>query len=87
MAPKLYAADLSPAVRSVLLLVEAIGLEIEIVPVNLAAGEQMKPEYLKVGSCFVSTWAFTGYRCGHSKNSCTGRLEEPNKLVLVVRSL
>lgn len=52
MAPKLYAADLSPAVRTTLLVVNAIGLDVEIVPVNLAAGDQMKPEYLKVSTCF-----------------------------------
>lgn len=48
MAPKLYAMDISPAVRSVLLVSKAIGLELEIIPVNLATGEHMTPEYLKL---------------------------------------
>lgn len=52
MAPKLYAMDLSPAVRSALLIAKAVGVDLEIVPVNLAAGEHMTPEFIKVGLYF-----------------------------------
>ncbi|XP_018564051.1 glutathione S-transferase 1 [Anoplophora glabripennis] len=48
MAPKLYFADVSPAVRASLLTIKALGIEVELVPVNLMAGEHMKPEYLKL---------------------------------------
>lgn len=50
MAPKLYANDLSPVVRSIFLVSKAIGLKLEQVEVNLAAGEHLTPEYLKVSA-------------------------------------
>lgn len=48
MAPKIYGPDMSPAVRSVLLVSKTAGIDIETIPVNLAAGEHLKPEFLKV---------------------------------------
>lgn len=46
--PILYAAELSPAVRGVLLVARAMDFELEIRHVNLEAGEHLKPEFLKV---------------------------------------
>ncbi|KAG5887918.1 hypothetical protein JTB14_003015 [Gonioctena quinquepunctata] len=48
MSPKLYYADLSPAVRASLLTIEALEIDVELVPVNLMEGEHMKPEFLKM---------------------------------------
>ncbi|KAF5299886.1 hypothetical protein FQA39_LY11423 [Lamprigera yunnana] len=48
MAPKLYYTDVSPPVRGVLLTAKALGLELDLKPVNLATGEQLTPEYLKM---------------------------------------
>ncbi|XP_072382585.1 glutathione S-transferase 1-like [Diabrotica undecimpunctata] len=48
MAPKLYCAEVSPAVRSTLLTIKALGLDVELVPVNLATGEQLTPDFLKM---------------------------------------
>lgn len=49
MTPKLYYAQMSPASRAVLVTERALGIELEKQTVNLAAGEQMEPEFLKVG--------------------------------------
>ncbi|CAD7083152.1 unnamed protein product [Hermetia illucens] len=46
--PIIYGLHVSPPVRSVLLVAAAIGLDFEFRQVNLLAGEQMKPEYLKM---------------------------------------
>ncbi|KAJ8924956.1 hypothetical protein NQ315_001121 [Exocentrus adspersus] len=48
MTPKLYYADVSPAVRSTLLAVKALDIDLELVPVNLMAGEHLKPEFLQL---------------------------------------
>nr|XP_023027372.1 glutathione S-transferase 1-like [Leptinotarsa decemlineata] len=48
MTPKLYSADLSPAVRASLLAIRALGVDVELVPVNLMEQDHMKPEYLKM---------------------------------------
>lgn len=48
MAPKLYAIAASPPVRAVQACAKAINLELEVINVNLLAGEHLKPEYLKV---------------------------------------
>ncbi|KAK5642245.1 hypothetical protein RI129_008412 [Pyrocoelia pectoralis] len=48
MAPKLYYTDISPPVRSVLLTAKAIGLDLDLKNVNLAAGEHLTPQYLKM---------------------------------------
>ncbi|KAJ8927876.1 hypothetical protein NQ314_019620 [Rhamnusium bicolor] len=48
MTPKLYYADLSPAVRGTLLAIKALGIDVELKPVNLMAGEHLTPEYLKL---------------------------------------
>lgn len=46
--PKLYYAQVSPAARSTLLTVAALGLDVERIPVNLMAGEHLTPQFLKV---------------------------------------
>nr|WCC58230.1 glutathione S-transferase [Pharsalia antennata] len=48
MAPKLYYADVSPAVRGSLLAIKALEIDVELVLVNLPAGEHLRPEYLKL---------------------------------------
>ncbi|CAG9767479.1 unnamed protein product [Ceutorhynchus assimilis] len=45
--PKLYYAQVSPAARSTLLTIGALGLDVELVPVNLMAGEHLTPQFLK----------------------------------------
>lgn len=47
MAPKLYYVDVSLAVRTSLLTIKALGIDVELVLVNLMAWEHLKPEYLK----------------------------------------
>lgn len=44
----LYVYPASPAVRSVLIAAEALGLKLELKEVDLFKGEQLKPEFLKV---------------------------------------
>jgi hypothetical protein len=46
----LYVFDGSPPNRSVLLCIAALGLDVNKKPTNLMAGEQMKPEFVKVRS-------------------------------------
>lgn len=44
----LYTAKLSPPGRSVELTAKALGLELEIKPINLIAGDHLKPEFVKL---------------------------------------
>ncbi|XP_016957918.1 glutathione S-transferase 1-1 [Drosophila biarmipes] len=44
----LYGIDASPPVRSVLLTLNALGLEFDYKVVNLMTGEHLRPEYLKI---------------------------------------
>jgi glutathione S-transferase len=46
--PILYTATLSPPGRAVVMTARAIGLDIEIKPINLLAGEHMTEDFLKV---------------------------------------
>lgn len=46
--PTLYFLDVSPPVRGVVLVAKALGVELDIKPLNLAAGEHLTPEFLKV---------------------------------------
>nr|APX61028.1 putative glutathione S-transferase epsilon class member 1 [Leptinotarsa decemlineata] len=48
MAPKLYSTILSPCVRAVLLCAKALGVELEIVEVDVVNGDQLKNEFLKL---------------------------------------
>ncbi|KAJ8924595.1 hypothetical protein NQ315_000745 [Exocentrus adspersus] len=48
MAPKLYIDKLSPPCRAVLMCGRAIGLDLDIVEVDLLGGEHLKPEFLKL---------------------------------------
>uniref|UniRef100_A0A023EK53 glutathione transferase n=1 Tax=Aedes albopictus TaxID=7160 RepID=A0A023EK53_AEDAL len=45
---QLYTAKLSPPGRSVELTAKALGLELEIHPINLIAGDHLKPEFVKM---------------------------------------
>lgn len=45
---KFYHALGSPPSRACLMLIRTLGLDVEVKMVNLAAGEQSTPEYLKV---------------------------------------
>lgn len=46
--PILYYAELSSPSRAVLLTAKTIGLELELKPVNLIAGDHLTPEFIKV---------------------------------------
>ena len=48
MAIKIYGMDISAPCRMAMMACEVMGIEYELVVVNLMAGENMKPEYLKV---------------------------------------
>lgn len=52
MAEKLYMTPTSPPVRAVLCTAKALGVELELIEVNLLEAEHMTPEYIKV-SCKV----------------------------------
>lgn len=49
----LYTAKLSPPGRSVELTAKALGLELDIKPINLIAGDHLKPEFVKVSRGYV----------------------------------
>lgn len=59
MAPKLtlYYMPVSPASRAVVLLAKAINIDLELKQIDISRGEQMTPEFLKVGNCDLN------YRC------------------------
>lgn len=46
--PVLYTTDASPPCRGVLLAAAALGVALDFRQVNLFAGEQLTPEFLKV---------------------------------------
>ena len=48
MGIKVYGMDISAPVRMVMMTCEALGLEYELITVNLMEGEHKKPEFLKV---------------------------------------
>ena len=48
MPIQIYAMDISAPCRMALMACEVMGIEYEIVDVNLFTGENMKPEYLRV---------------------------------------
>ncbi|XP_056649156.1 glutathione S-transferase 1-like isoform X4 [Diorhabda sublineata] len=48
MVPKLFASNVSPAVRSTLMTIKALGIDVEIIPVNMSIGEHLRPDYLKM---------------------------------------
>lgn len=58
--PKLYYAQVSPAARSTLLTVAALGLDVERIPVNLMAGEHLTPQFLKVYYWLI--WVYVTYK-------------------------
>lgn len=63
--PSLYYLPLSPPSRAVLITAHLLNIELELVPVDLMAGEHLKPEFLKVRchshtpSVHLSTSRFT----------------------------
>ena len=54
MGIQVYGMDLSAPVRIVLMTAEVLGIDYELVKVDLMAGEHKKPEYLKVYSMAIS---------------------------------
>lgn len=48
MSVQLYYFPLSPPCRAVMLTVEAIGFEVELIELNLMAGEHLTPEFAEV---------------------------------------
>lgn len=48
MSVQLYYFPLSPPCRAVMLTAEAIGLEMELIELNISIGEHMTPEYEEV---------------------------------------
>ncbi|KAG5872121.1 hypothetical protein JTB14_013441 [Gonioctena quinquepunctata] len=48
MAPKLYSTVLSPCVRAVLVCAKALGIDLEVIDVDVVNGEQLKLEFLKM---------------------------------------
>lgn len=54
MTPKLYKTDLSPPVRAVLLCAKHIGLDLELIDIDLVAkAEQYQPHFLKVSTYII----------------------------------
>nr|QGZ00474.1 glutathione S-transferase epsilon1 [Glyphodes pyloalis] len=51
MSIKLYKMDPSPPARAAMLACEIFNVQAEFIDVNLAAGEHLKPEYLKLNPC------------------------------------
>lgn len=47
MTLTLYYTELSPPVRASLLTIKALGLNVDLKPVNLMTGEHLTPEYLQ----------------------------------------
>lgn len=50
MSPKLYMLPPSPPVRAVLCTANALGVDLELVTVNLREGDHLTPEYTKVSN-------------------------------------
>lgn len=48
MTIKLYYLDLSPPARAVNLVINALGLKVEYINVNLLEKEHLKPDFIKV---------------------------------------
>lgn len=48
MVLKLYSVDASPPVRAVYLTAAALGIELELIKIDLSKQEQLKPDYLKL---------------------------------------
>lgn len=53
MAPTLYLDEVSPPVRSVLLTIEALGIKVEQVHIDLLKEEQLSEEFIKVWHVFI----------------------------------
>lgn len=45
---KLYMSKTSPAVRSVLFTVKALGISLEYINLDMKQGEHLKPDFIKV---------------------------------------
>lgn len=48
MAPTLYCTDASPACRAILMISKALGVDLNIEECNLATGDHLSPDFLKV---------------------------------------
>lgn len=51
MKPKLYLDQRSPPVRAVLMLIEALQIDIEENPIDLFKGEHYRDDFLDVSQC------------------------------------
>jgi len=64
----IYAIDMSPPCRAVFLIAKAIGVDLNIKIMDMAAGEHMKPEYLKMNPAHtVPTMNDNGVVFGESR--------------------
>lgn len=48
MKPEFYFDRRSPPVRSVFLLIEALGIQVNCIPIDLAKGEHLSENFIKV---------------------------------------
>merc|ERR1711915_32582 len=70
--PDFYYMDLSAPCRSVMLTAKAVGLDLNMKPLNLMAGEQMKPEFVAINPqhC-VPTFVDGDFTLWESRPICT----------------
>ena len=54
MGIKVYGLEVSAPVRVVMMTAEVLGVDYEFIKVDLMAGDNMKPEYLKVNN--IEQW-------------------------------
>lgn len=71
MTPKLYYSELSPGLRAVVLTAKAIGLELELVPVDILRGETLTPEFKAMNAQHtIPTLDDNGFCLGESIAIC-----------------
>lgn len=68
MKPELYLDKRSPPVRSILLLIEAFGIEIQEKPIDLAKGEHLSESFLKVSLLKIDWEYFTQIQIQFNSN-------------------
>lgn len=54
MSLKLYQTPISPPCRATLLTINALGIDVELVPINLSAQEHLTTEFLQVSPNTIS---------------------------------
>lgn len=71
MAIDLYYTPLSPPCRSVMMTASALGVRLNLKPINLIAGEHLTPEYLKINPQHsVPAIDDDGFRLNESRAIC-----------------